>query len=267
MLFQRIILASLLVGLLAGGLLSAVQHSQVTSIILEAETYEGGEEPEPVVVEEHQHAAADAHHSHEHEHGGAEAGGHHHGDDAWAPEDGVERTLYTLLANVLAGIGFSALMLACMYSARLSGKGGAGWGAGLLWGLAGYGVFFVAPALGLPPEIPGMQAAALENRQLWWIATAFVTAVGFALLAFAPGWKKLGGLPLLIIPHLVGAPHTNAPEFAASNPQALQALESLHHQFITAATLTNALFWVIVGLACAWFLRRWSSQDAALQAR
>jgi hypothetical protein len=33
-----------------------------------------------------------------------------------------------------------------------------------------------APAIGLPPELPGIEAAALQSRQLWWVATAVATA-------------------------------------------------------------------------------------------
>ncbi|MGV8769566.1 CbtA family protein, partial [Pseudomonas aeruginosa] len=59
----------------------------------------------------------------------------------------------------------------------------------LLWGLAGYAVFCLAPSLGLTTELPGTAAADLVQRQYWWIATAAATAVGLALLVIGGNWK------------------------------------------------------------------------------
>jgi predicted cobalt transporter CbtA len=64
-----------------------------------------------------------------------------------------------VLANVSMAVGF-ALMLVAAFA--LSGRR-ITWRSGLLWGLAGYGVFFVAPSLGLPPEVPGTLAAPLQR--------------------------------------------------------------------------------------------------------
>ena len=98
-LFQRIFFAAVLAGLAASLAMSAVQQWRVTPLILEAELYETAEP-----------AAADAGHAHEtaapaHAHDGATPA-HEHDADAWAPQDGVERTFYTVLANVLGGIGY-----------------------------------------------------------------------------------------------------------------------------------------------------------------
>ncbi|MEI2612914.1 MAG: CbtA family protein [Candidatus Promineifilaceae bacterium] len=38
--------------------------------------------------------------------------------------------------------------------------------------------FQLAPAFGLPPELPGMAAADLGARQVWWCGTALATGVG-----------------------------------------------------------------------------------------
>jgi hypothetical protein len=54
---------------------------------------------------------------------------------------------------------------------------------GLLWGLAGFACFTVAPALGLPPKPPGVPVADVRARQLWWALTAGVTATGLILIA------------------------------------------------------------------------------------
>ncbi len=59
---------------------------------------------------------------------------------------------------------------------------------GLLWGLAGFVVFVLAPNFGLPPELPGMQAGDLMQRQIWWLATVVLTAADWrCLLSSAVG--------------------------------------------------------------------------------
>ena len=124
-------------GLLAALLLTLMQSLWVTPLILEAETYESA-----APVAEHSHAANTAH--------------DHHDADAWAPQDGAQRTLFTGLSNLVVAVGF-ALMLAGLYSLRAPGRI---W-QGLLWGLAGFAIFSLAPAIGLPPELPGTAAADL----------------------------------------------------------------------------------------------------------
>ena len=76
---------------------------------------------------------------------------------AWEPENGIERTAYTLLADTLTGTGF-ALLLAAGITLR---DGDVTWREGLFWGLAGFATFTIAPGIGLPPEIPGTAAAPL----------------------------------------------------------------------------------------------------------
>ena len=191
---RRIAPVVLLAGALAGLLLTAVQQVQVSRIILQAEVYE---EAAAAKAHEQAHAAASAGapaaEAHEHEHG-----------DEWEPANGFERTAYTVLANVSMAIGFGLFLAAAIL---VSGKK-VTWRSGLLWGVAGYLVFFVAPSLGLPPEVPGTVAAPLHARQLWWIMTAGLTAAGLGLGVYARHWAlKLLGLVLLVVPHLIGAPH------------------------------------------------------------
>ena len=45
-----------------------------------------------------------------------------------------------------------------------------------MWGLAGFAVFTIAPGLGLPPELPGVPAAPLLSRQIWWVTAVLATA-------------------------------------------------------------------------------------------
>ncbi len=108
-----------------------------------------------------------------------------------------------LLADILTGVGFALLL-----GAGLTLRGGeVGWRQGLLWGLAGFATFTIAPSLGLPPQLPGSEAAPLFDRQLWWLGTAVATGGALALIAFTTRarWTILGAV-LIVLPHLYGAP-------------------------------------------------------------
>jgi cobalt transporter subunit CbtA len=211
-------------GLLGALLLTLLQSFWVAPLIQQAETYEKA----PAAVHEHNEAMA----------------AHEHDAEAWEPEDGWQRVLSTTGGNLVVAVGF-ALMLAGLYTLRAPGRTR----EGVLWGLAGYAVFCLAPTLGLPPELPGTAAADLTQRQIWWAGTAASTAVALALIVFGRSWLlKLAGAVILVIPHWVGAPQ---PEVHAS-----LAPEALESQFKWASQLTNAAFWLALGLISAWLFRR-----------
>lgn len=210
-------------GLLAALLLTLLQSFWVAPLILQAETYENA----PAATEvPHEHVAGAAAHSHDAE--------------AWEPEDGWQRVLSTTGGNLVVAVGF-ALMLAGLYTLRAPTRTA----QGLLWGLAGYATFVLAPTLGLPPELPGTAAADLAQRQMWWIGTA----AGIALLVFGRNWLlKVLGLAILAVPHVIGAPQPEVHSMLA--PEALEA------QFKIASQLTNVAFWLALGLISAWLFRR-----------
>ncbi|OPA89957.1 cobalt transporter [Pseudomonas fluorescens] len=214
-------------GLLAALLLTLLQSFWVAPLILQAETFE--------------HAPATAEVAHEH---GAGAAAHSHDAEAWSPEDGWQRVLSTTGGNLVVAVGF-ALMLAGLYTLRAPTRTA----QGLLWGLAGYATFVLAPTLGLPPELPGTAAADLALRQTWWIGTAASTAVGIALIVFGRHWLlKVLGAAILAVPHVIGAPQPQVHSMLA--PEALEA------QFKIASQLTNMAFWLALGLISAWLFRR-----------
>ena len=226
--FRRIVAAALLTGILAGLLLTAVQRIQVVPILLQAEVYEDGAAIEAASVRQaHVTAAEERHHA---------DGSEHHHAHAWKPARGWERTFYTALSNVSLAVGFALLL-----GAAISFGGGvSGWRTGLLWGLAGYLVFFVAPSLGLPPEVPGTEAARLGDRQLWWLMAVLASGAGLTLLVFSKSWpSKITGGVLLLVPHLIGAPQ---PQVHSSS-----APVELAQAFIYAAILANAAFWLALG--------------------
>ena len=214
-------------GFLAALLLTLLQSLWVAPLILQAETYEKA----PAVAEvTHEHAAGAAAHTHDAE--------------AWEPEDGWQRVLSTTGGNLVVAVGF-ALMLAGLYTLRAPTRTA----QGLLWGLAGYATFVLAPTLGLPPELPGTAAADLALRQTWWIGTAASTAAGIALIVFGRNWLlKVLGVAILAVPHIIGAPQPQVHSMLA--PEALEA------QFKIASQLTNVAFWLALGLISAWLFRR-----------
>jgi len=240
MLFRRIIFSAIFIGILAGLIFTAVQSFSISPIIFAAEKFEISA-PEPVVQAHHHEAGANA---------------HHHDAEAWGPEDGTERALYTMLSNVLAGIGFSAVLLALMSQLQIQGITKLSLIKGFAWGLAGFIAFFAIPGIGLPPEIPGIEAPPLENRQSWWLLAVIASGVGLAILAFAKGFLKLVGLFFIALPYLVGAPHSSGPEFAHPDAAAVATLIDLHHQFIVASGISNLLFWLVIGGLSAWVLNR-----------
>ncbi len=109
----------------------------------------------------------------------AEGHDHDHAAAAWEPEDGFQRILFTAIADILTGIGFSLLLVA---GYRIWG-GQMNWRTGLYWGLAGFAAIVLSPDLGLPPKCRARKQAPLLDRQLWWLATALL-AGGLAMVFF-----------------------------------------------------------------------------------
>ncbi len=223
-LFRNIVLAAVIAGLLSGLVLTAMQSFATIPLITHAESFEG--------------AGGEAGHSHDHghSHDATTPADHHHDAEAWMPADGAERFLYTAAANMLAGIGFALLLVTV--AEALGGL--RGWRGGLMFGLAGFLAFSLAPSLGLPPELPGMPAAELGARQLWWVATAGCTAVGLGFLAFTrTPVLAVVALVLLVLPHLLGAPHPVSHETAVP--------AELHARFVAAVLATSLIFWALLG--------------------
>lgn len=258
--FSKTIYSAVLIGVVAGLILSLGQALLVNPIIFEAESYEVVSPP-PVVTD-------------------AEAGQtmgsatHHHGtastsavDDEltqhepWSPADGAERSGWTLGANLSVGIGFAAIMLALMSQLQLMNVTRLSALKGSLWGLAGFAAVFVAPGIGLPPEIPGIEAAALESRQGWWLFAVVSVGVGLLVLGFARGWYKLLAFALLALPYLVHIPHPTGPAFLHPDPAVVSALNQLHHSFIIFSGLTACVFWIALGVGCGWILNHWVLTD------
>ncbi len=235
----RMLKTGLVAGFLTAIVYTLVQAVTVTPLILEAETYENAA---PAGQQHSTLGGATLVHGHAHEHEAGDAAA------PWTPADGVERTFYTFLANLVMGVGFALALVAAMAlrGAPVDAR------SGLLWGAAGFAVFTVAPALGLPPEVPGAAAADLTARQLWWAATALATVAGLALTIFARHRALRGlGIIVLLLPHLIGAPQPAAGEHGAVPAE-------LASHFVVWSLATAALFWAVLGTACGEFYRRFA---------
>lgn len=226
----RVLLAAIIAGVIAGAVAASIQIWRVTPLILAAEVYEN------------QSDAGAAH-----AHGAAEPGAHQHeqAGEAWAPEEGLERTAYTLLSSIVMGVAFAfVLAAAVMFSGRsITAQNG------FIWGVLGFLVFTLAPTAGLAPELPGMPAADLVARQTWWWGTAIATAGGVALIVLArPLVLKALGAGLIALPHLIGAPHPQTQDSAV--PAALAA------DFAASSLAMMALFWIVLGVSLGWAMNR-----------
>jgi cobalt transporter subunit CbtA len=241
MIFSRIVYSSILLGIVGGLLLTSLQIASLNPLIFAAESYQ------LVAAETVVDSGNDEHSGHSHE----------HDDEGWVPADGLERTAYTLFANIFASTGFAAMLLALMCLFWRTRKRTLSWRQGSLWGLAGFSALFLAPAIGLPPEIPGMIAVAVEHRQVWWALCAVSVAIGLGIFAFAPIRIKAPGLLFLVIPYIVGAPQVDGPLFRHPDPFAVQALVELHRQFVVFSAISSLIFWLVLGLACRLAFNRW----------
>lgn len=223
----RVLWAGIIAGLIAGAVATAIQFTRIVPLIQVAEEYEAA------ALHDHHHEAA------------ADTSASHDTEGEWEP-DGLWRPAFTAGANALIGIGYGLLLVAGM---TLAGRR-TDTGVGLLWGLAGFVVFAAAPALGLPPELPGMAAAELGARQAWWLATAAATALGIVGLAFGPPKLKALGVLLLLAPHVIGAPHVESGAESAGIPGELAA------RFVAASLLSGLVFWLALGAAAGHLLGR-----------
>ena len=157
-------------------------------------------------------------------------------DEGWRPAEGWQRTSFTALATILTGVALAAILFGLM---ALAGKT-IDVRQGALWGLAAFACFNLSPALGLPPQPPGVPVADVHSRQLWWVATVIATALAIWLIAGERRtWLlRICGVGCLLVPHLVGAP-------VAIGQNNLPA--ELVRRFAIVSVTTNGIFWILVG--------------------
>lgn len=227
--FQRILTSALFAGFGAGLIAAALQFAFVQPVLLHAELYEGGE-----LVH----------------FGGAPVSAHPDLPGFDPVRDGL-----SILFSALIYVGYGLLLVAAMAMAsdrgvRITPR------RGLIWGVAGFVAFQFAPAVSLPPEVPGAASADLAARQVWWWGTVAATAAGLALIGLGRGAAAWGAAVVLILaPHAIGAPHPDS--FAGPVPPELAAL------FASRALGVGLAVWVILGGLAGYF---WERETAAATA-
>ena len=246
--FRRLITTALLAGLLAGLVLFVVQHFTIVPLIELAEGFEGSApvvqplagQPAPATHVPGGQASAVAGPGSKSD---PAAHAHFHDDEGWQPSPGFQRIGLTAVTTVISGIGFAAILLAGM---TLRGAA-VDLRRGVLWGLAGFACFVLAPALGLPPKPPSAAVGDLHWRQMWWAGTVLATACGLWLI-FGPHanrWSRMLGVVVLGFPHALGVPPPEGIDLAPA---------TLMRDFAVLSIGTNLLFWLVLGGACGWLL-------------
>jgi cobalt transporter subunit CbtA len=241
----KIVLAALVAGMLAGLALAGIQHVRISPLIAQGEVYEKKAEApaasattataeKPKCVENMPGMKMCP------EDGSAE----------WEPAEGLERTLYTSAASLLAGGGFAILLagISILVGVPITKANG------LIWGLCGFLCVALAPAVGLPPEVPGMPVADLTARQIWWGGTILATAAGIYLIVLRPEiGAKAASVVLIALPHIIGAPQ--APDMPTLVPPGLAG------EFVANSLAAAAVFWCLIGLFLGQAFDRLKLQD------
>lgn len=241
-LFQRLFFAVLLAGLISGATMAALHQWRVVPLIVAAEAYEGVEAPA-----DHAHEAGTPAHSDD-----EATPAHSHDDDEWMPADGMERNLFTAATGIFAALGFAFFLSAAsvLSGFEVTARNG------VLWGLAGFAIFQLAPAFGLPPELPGMPAADVVARQLWWWGTAAATATAiYGIARFQNAAAIAIGIVLILAPHLIGAPQPA--DHSSAVPAPLAAA------FAANTLFTGLAFWLVLGPLYGYLATRLAKAPAA----
>ena len=220
--FTRILTSALFAGAAAGLIAALLQLVFVQPVLLHAELYESG---------------ALVHF------GGQPISAHQEVGGFDALRDGLS-IIFTMLTYAgYALVLVAAMALAEARDARITARNG------LIWGVAGFVVVHFAPGFSLAPEVPGVAAADVEVRQVWWFATVAAAAVAVWLIAFMRNWAHWGiAIVLLLAPHAVGAPEPDT--FTGPVPTEIGAL------FAARAFGVGMAAWVLLGLFAGYFWER-----------
>jgi cobalt transporter subunit CbtA len=208
---QKMLTSGLAAGVVAGLFAALLHFAFVQKFILLGEDYETGAAVHfaglAAQTDDH-HAADEATEAHDHD--AAEVEAEHAHDPAGAAPSDFTRNAWTVVFSALVYVAYALILAAGFGLARIYGYVITA-REGLLWGLAGFASFHLAPAMGLAPELPGTAAADLDARQIWWWGTAFATATGLGLLAYGRGMVTAAlAILVLALPHIIGAPQLDA---------------------------------------------------------
>lgn len=247
---KRMVTSALFAGAVAGLLAAALQFAFLQKFILLAEAYETGaavhfagvpnmqDAPAPTAPEA---AIPDA------------AGGTAMpmATSDTAETSTFERNAWTTLFAGLVYVAYGLILAAGFSLAEAFGRSVSA-REGLIWGIAGFAAVQLFPAMGLAPQLPGIPAADLAARQVWWWGTVASAVVALGLIAYGKGIiAPVVAVILLAAPHIIGAPALDG--FGGVTPPEISATFS--------ARVLGAGFvaWAALGWLAGWFWNRKSA--------
>jgi cobalt transporter subunit CbtA len=221
---SRLVTSAVFAGAASGLIIALLQFAFVQPVLLHAELYESGQL--------------------------VHFGGTVNSASPELPGFDVMRDGLSILFTMMTYSGYALILVAVMSMADQSLVTPR---MGMIWGLAGFVAAHLAPAISLPPEVPGVAAADVQLRQIWWFATVAMAAGAMWILAFRFNMYGIAAAALLLLlPHIIGAPQPAA--FQGPVPTELGAL------FAARALGIGLVAWVILGAFCAYF---WNSEGEA----
>ncbi len=212
---RKLFASALFAGLAAGALAALLQFVFVVPSMMEGELYE---------MRERVHFGAN----------GAESPA---GVPSIVGEMGRHMTTFT--SNLVVYTGFALLMvvgfvMAEQFGRKIDAK------TGLIWGLCGFAAVHLATSFGLPPKLPGMVAADITARQIWWLGTIVATLIGLAMIGYGRGVAlPVIGVVLVVLPHIIGAPTLDT-YFGVAPPE-------LAGLFVARSLGVAAVSWAVLG--------------------
>lgn len=224
--FTKIVTSALFAGFSAGVVAFALQYVFVQPILLHAELFEGGELSYVPGVPASTNVDL--------------------GGEVELLRDALSAIFSALIYTGYALVLIAAFAFAEMRGATITARNG------LIWGVCGFIAVQMAPAFGLAPELPGMSAADVTARQVWWYGTVIATGLGLWLIAFGNNiamWAP--AVILLLAPHVIGAPL--ADQMTGPTPPELAS------EFAARALGTGLAAWALLGALAAFF---WSKENA-----
>lgn len=233
LMFTRILTSALFAGAAAGLITALLQLYFVQPVLLHAELYEGGD-----LVHFGSSSTVSAH---------QDVGGFE------AVRDGL-----SVVFTMLVYSGYAMVLVALMSQAEERGATING-RTGLIWGVAGFVAVHFAPGFSLAPEVPGVAAADVGDRQIWWFATVLTATLAMWLIAFGKSWTAWGAAAILLLaPHVIGAPEPAV--FTGPVPTEIGA------HFAARAFGVGMVAWVLLGCLAGYFWQREGTGSANGQA-
>ncbi|MCA0042329.1 CbtA family protein [Celeribacter litoreus] len=212
---KKVFVSALFAGLAAGVLAALLQFVFVVPSMMEGELYEVGTRV----------------------HFGANGAQSPAGVPSIMHEMGRHTTTFT--SNLVVYTGFGLLMVVGFAFAESFGRK-IDARTGLIWGLCGFAAVHLATAFGLPPKLPGMVAADIVARQVWWIGTIIATLIGLGLIGYGRGIAViLMGFVIILIPHILGAPTLDT-YFGVAPPE-------LAGLYVARSLGVAAISWAVLG--------------------